>query len=198
VAGLCLVLAAGRAAAEPQGRDLYQQGLALYQAEKFPEAAEVFVRAYDLLRKPIILFNAAQANRKAGKFGEARRLYEQFLREASPADRESVGADAGRFITEIDEHFAEQRRLAEKGDAEEAAALAPPAARPVAVAPVARPTVRAPAPAKRTPVYKSWWLWTLVGVAAGAVAIGVGVGTTTNNDPATALGTRPLRFSLQF
>src|SRR3954469_23353824 len=115
--GLGLLLQLGRAAAEPQGKDLYQQGLALYQAEKFPEAADAFVRAYAQLEKPIILFNAAQAYRKAGNFAEARRLYAQFLREAQPADRASAGLDAERYIKEIEANFEQERRLVEKAAA---------------------------------------------------------------------------------
>jgi tetratricopeptide (TPR) repeat protein len=34
-----------------------------------------------------------------------------------------------------------------------------------------------PPPLDRTPLYKKWWLWTIVGVAvAGGVALGVGLG----------------------
>jgi tetratricopeptide (TPR) repeat protein len=193
-----LLLVAGGAHAEPTGKEQYALGLSLYQAERFPEAAEAFVRAYDLLHKPIILFNAAQANRKAGKFVEALRQYRQFLHDAEPADRASVGADAEQYKKEIEDHLAQERHLAEKADQEEAATMTPATPKPAAKpAPAAAPlAVTASAPEKKTPVYKAWWLWTVVGVAAAAIAVGVGVGVAQpgNQDPSTALGTRPLKF----
>ncbi len=32
--------------------------------------------------------------------------------------------------------------------------------------------------AQKRPVYKKWWLWTVVGVVAAGAAVGIGVGVT--------------------
>lgn len=41
------------------------------------------------------------------------------------------------------------------------------------------PPVSAPA----APVYKKWWLWTAIGLAAAGTAVGLGVGLTQNSSP---------------
>jgi hypothetical protein len=44
-------------------------------------------------------------------------------------------------------------------------------------------TVEAPRPQATTPVYKKWWLWTVVGVAVVGAAVGIGVGVTESKGP---------------
>jgi hypothetical protein len=66
---------------------------------------------------------------------------------------------------------------------------APPPEEAVKVTPAATPP---PAPAEGQPVYKKWWLWTIVGgVAVVAVGVGVGVayGSQTTSPPPSHFGT---------
>jgi tetratricopeptide (TPR) repeat protein len=42
--------------------------------------------------------------------------------------------------------------------------------------------VRVEVEKKSTPVYKKWWLWTIVGVAAVGLGVGLGVGLTAGDD----------------
>jgi tetratricopeptide (TPR) repeat protein len=42
--------------------------------------------------------------------------------------------------------------------------------------------VRVEVERKSTPVYKKWWLWTIVGVAAVGLGVGLGVGLTAQDD----------------
>ena len=51
-----------------------------------------------------------------------------------------------------------------------------------ATAPPAAATVSATAPPKKTPVYKKWWLWTIVGAVAVGAGVGLGVGLTTQTN----------------
>lgn len=45
-------------------------------------------------------------------------------------------------------------------------------------------------PSERTPVYKKWWLWTIVGgVVVVGVGVGLGIGLTQSSAPSTHLGT---------
>jgi hypothetical protein len=57
-------------------------------------------------------------------------------------------------------------------------------------APVVAPAPTAPPPpthAERpTPVYKKWWLWTIVGVVVAGAAVGLGVGLGLPPEHATA------------
>ncbi|HZS42558.1 MAG TPA: hypothetical protein VFF06_37265, partial [Polyangia bacterium] len=52
-------------------------------------------------------------------------------------------------------------------------------------APAPAVLVRAPAPPPRArPIYRRWWLWTIVGgVAAASLAVGLGVGLGTSSSP---------------
>jgi tetratricopeptide (TPR) repeat protein len=46
------------------------------------------------------------------------------------------------------------------------------------------------APKERTPVYKKWWLWTIVGgVVVVGVGVGLGIGLSGSSAPSTHLGT---------
>jgi hypothetical protein len=82
-----------------------------------------------------------------------------------------------------------EKELGDEDDAKHAAAPPPQGEAPPPVvltpppatssAPAAPLATAAPARAERTPVYKKWWLWTIVGgVVAGGVAAGVAVALT--------------------
>ena len=49
-----------------------------------------------------------------------------------------------------------------------------------------RVTQPCPIPAQ-TPVYKKWWLWTIVGVVIAGGAVGLGVGLTQRQTPMTPI-----------
>ena len=50
-----------------------------FKAGKHEEAAELFLEAYALSRKPALLYNAARAFEEAGKLSEAKAAFEQYL-----------------------------------------------------------------------------------------------------------------------
>ncbi len=69
----------------------------------------------------------------------------------------------------------------------------PPPVKMVAAAPITQD----PAPAKSTPVYKKWWLWTIVGVAVAGAGAGIGAAYAMPKDaavPATDAVTFPVSF----
>ena len=69
-----LVFFLGSASATAQDfKTHYDLALALYQAQKFEESIPEFKAAYQLSPKPALLFNLAQAYRKAGHPREALR-----------------------------------------------------------------------------------------------------------------------------
>src|SRR5262249_18699687 len=69
-----------------------------------------------------------------------------------------------------------EQNIAAKGSAPKAPVERPPSAPPA-------PQVQVSAPLQPTPVYKKWWLWTVVGVVPVGVAVGVGVGVGTESSP---------------
>jgi hypothetical protein len=63
---------------------------------------------------------------------------------------------------------------------------------PVSLAP-SQPNPPVTAAAPSTPVYKTWWLWTIVVVAAGGIAAGTYFGVTASH-PAASAGTLQVAF----
>jgi hypothetical protein len=51
-----------------------------------------------------------------------------------------------------------------------------------------------PARDAHTPVYKKWWLWTIVGVAAVGAGVGLGVGLGMSHSPNSHFGTTTVSF----
>lgn len=193
-----LVFLLGSATAYAQDfKTHYDLALALYQAQKFEESIPEFQAAYKLSPKPALLFNLAQAYRKAGHPREAIEHYDQYLSSTPQLDvemRHKVDgylAEARNTLASLELEM--KRRLAEEKAAREREAEAnppPPAAAPTAAPPPAAVLVaQSPAPLVKdapapTPIYKRWWLWTAIGgaVAAGVI-VGVAVGTQHGSTP---------------
>jgi hypothetical protein len=180
---LCLV-AAPLHADEPdrdvRARGLYEHARDAFEHGRYDEAFRGFKEAYLISQRPELLFNMASALERAERPAEAAESLRAFLR-VRPED-----PDRPR----IEEHV---RALEEKQrliDAERRPATAPPSTETKVAA-------TAPAAPKSTPVYKRWWLWTVVGLVAAGAAVGVGVGVTrasTTSFPAAAPTDGTFRF----
>ena len=70
------------AAVADRSDTLLDRGLRLYAEQNYAEAARAFEQAYSAEPQPSVLFAQAQALRLAGACGEAKPLYEAFLRDA--------------------------------------------------------------------------------------------------------------------
>jgi hypothetical protein len=192
---LCISLFAASFAVADARHDEYSRGVELFAADRYPEAIVEFKKAYERKPRAMILFNIAQAYRKDGHFEDALVYYRRFLGEASPTEKAPVAEEAGRYVREIEENLALQRKLSAQATpvVQQPPAQPPP---PEPVAPPAQPVVQKPVvvldtppPAKSTPVYKRWYLWTPIAVAAVGIAVGIGVGVT-QHYPSTDLGIR--------
>lgn len=193
----------------------YDLALALYQAQKFEEAIPEFKAAYEIDPKPGLLFNIAQAYRKAGHPRDAIQYYDRYLSVEPRLDtdtRRKVDgylAEARNTLAALELEM--KRRLAEEKAAREQEPP-PPAPQPEPVQPQ---PVLAQQPATppglvhvesnktATPLYQRWWLWTIVGgVVAAGVVTGVVVGTQsgTGDMPTTwpAVPTGVPRATIQF
>jgi len=167
IALVALLLACGAARAEsPVEREAKQHFLAgqkHFDSARWGEALVEFDQSYRLSGYPALVYKIALCQDQLGQSADALASYEKYLRDDPKSERR-----AG-----IEDRIAKIRIL-----------LAPPEkpAPPSSVTPpVEHAATAAPAPEHRpaTPVYKRWWLWTVVGaVAAGGVAIGLGVGLT--------------------
>ena len=166
----------------------YESGLAHFNLQEYKQSIEDFEAAYRLKPDPVFLYNLAQAHRLSENAERALYFYRAYLRSSTnPPNRHEV---EGRIET-LEKLLAEKQQLAKPPDhtlppydgktpqptPEPAPIVGPtPTSAPVVVQPVRHAD-------SRTPVYKKWWLWTIVGVAVVGAAVGVGLGVELSAKP---------------
>jgi tetratricopeptide (TPR) repeat protein len=160
----------------------YDLAMALYQAQKFEEAIPEFKAAYEIDRKPGLLFNIAQSYRKAGRPRDAIQYYDQYLSSDPRLDTDTRRKVDG-YLAEARNTLASLELELKRRLAEEKAARAvepPPTLQPDPTPPPPPPAPPPPPQEKSIPVYKRPWLWAVVGgVVVAGVIVGVVVGTST-------------------
>ena len=154
---------------------LFEQASGAFALGKFADAAQLYERAFELKPDSALLFNAAQAHRFAGNRTRALFLYRNYVRVYGLRGAPAVD-DAREQILRLEKSIEDEQAAA--------AAAAPPkpvepttARTPTAAAPTLTATPVEPRPA-RAPLYKKWWLWTIVGGVAAGGAVGLAVGLT--------------------
>lgn len=148
------------APSEPQGFEAnIESATRCYRAGDFARAIAAWSEAYQQQPAPRILYNLGRSHHRAGHDLEALVMYERYL-QAEPASVRRAEVEA----------YTSELRARLRG-----ARLALPL-------PTEEPSPQAQA--QRTPLYKRWWLWTVVGgvVAAGAVT-GAVLGTRAATTP---------------
>ena len=112
-------------------RTRYERAVALYNSSQYDKAIEEFQAVYEMKPAPILLFNLAQAHRKAGHKAQALDLYDRFLRENPPLDPKAkppeveqynkLKSETELYIKELKTSL-EADKLAEKEAADKVAA----------------------------------------------------------------------------
>lgn len=197
---LATVVALGAAPASAdeeraRAREHFAMGRKLYTLGEYKRAREEFKAAYLALPDPALLYNLGQCARLLGEPEEAIRNYRNFLRaDGKTPNRDEVEG----FISGAEQEIA--RRNAPPTD------LRPPSRPPPERPPEVEPPTVAPPPvevhAEETPaarpVWRRWWLWTvIVGVLVAGAAVAVAVVLTQPTDPPqpqTSAGTMAVRF----
>jgi hypothetical protein len=178
--GVALLILVGlpamvRAEDRQRARELYRQGTQHYDVGDYKLALDSFKEAYHQFESPEILFNIAQCHRQLGEDVQAVREYRMYLLKASEAQNRS---EVQALIAKLEKAIAEAQ--ANKSAPPLPTVEPRPPLQQEASAP---PSAPAPAPVvvvepKATPVYKKWWLWTIVGVVVvGGVVTGAVVAT---------------------
>jgi hypothetical protein len=143
--------------AHPACKLLNDQARQQSGAGQFDEALRSYRLAYEVTPDPRLLYSIGRVLHKQGHFAEAVPYYHQFL--ATPFTKPTDQAQkvpAQEFLRQCE---------ADQPPTE-------PTKPPLVTTPDPPPP---PVEAKRVPLYKRWWLWTIVGGTA-AVALGVGLG----------------------
>ncbi len=178
-------------------REVLDSATRHFQNSEYDQAIAEFQLAYTKRQLPTLLFNIAQAHRKAGHFSEALALYERFLKDdpkSALLPEAEAHAAAMRARLDAERASAEREaaeRLAKKRTEEaEAMAIAREAERKKA-----DEALLLAAKTKEPPVYKKAWFWGIIGgvVAASAITAGVVIGIKLR-EPASDLGVRVVDF----
>lgn len=150
----------------------YRRWTQHYNLNELPQALEAFKEAYRHFEEPSILFNIGQCQRRLGRNEEAIQSFRAYLRENKTApNREEVEGLVDKLTEQVKAEQAQKAEAAEKERRAKADAEAAERERQRTLE--AQQASLAKAPAAPTPVYKKWWLWTIVG---GVVVVGLGVG----------------------
>jgi len=190
-------VAAPATTAEPKTpKEFINRATQRFSAGDYAGAIDDYRAAYQLRQLPTLIFNIAQAHRKAGQWQEALANYERFLKEdAKSALAPEAEAHAAAMRAKIEaeksslEREAAARLAQQRVEEAEALAKAREEERRKAEAALLLATT-----AKKEPLYKRPWLWIVVGgVAAAAIGVGVGVGLYLR-EPGSDLGVRPVEF----
>jgi tetratricopeptide (TPR) repeat protein len=172
-----------------------------FTAGEYDKAVDDYRAAYQMKQLPTLLFNIAQAQRKAGKYQEALTTYERFLKDdpKSPlAPEAEAQATAMRARIEAEKATAEretaERMAKQRVDEAEALAKAREEERRKAEAALLLATT------KEKPVYKRPWfagVMVVTGiVVVGGIVVGAlfGAGVIGPKDPSSDLGVRTIQF----
>jgi tetratricopeptide (TPR) repeat protein len=181
-----------------EAKAVFSRAEKAYGVGRFEEALADFERAYALLPLPGFLFNLGQCHRNLGNWEQAGRFYQEYLdRQPRAANADKVRA----LLAQMKQKVAEQQEARARAAAAGAATDSPPRAAtasavtpslaaanpspplPASATPTVSPQV-APAAAlsasslpaagrPATPLYRRWWLWTVVGVVAVGASAGI-------------------------
>jgi len=175
--GMATAAPAARKADKDLARAAFLRGTKHYNLNEYKEALDSFKDAYRAYEEPSFLFNIAQCQRQLGMRADAIRSYRAYLREGSNIrnreDVEQIIAGLERSVRDEETTRARppQGTLGPDG--------APGRVNPDAPSGTTTPaTLMVTAQPAHTPVYKKWWLWTIVGVAAVGLGVGLGLGLT--------------------
>jgi tetratricopeptide (TPR) repeat protein len=166
-------------AALEKARELARRAGIHYSLGKFNDAASEYEQVYELHPEASLLYNIGQCHRLGGDLDKALFFYRSYLRNEPRAKN---AAEVQERIAELERVVAEKAKAQTKppNSAEpldKGEHVQPP---PVGETPPPageNPPVEAKkqpveTPREGTPIYKKWWLWTIV---AAVVVVGVAV-----------------------
>ena len=171
---------------------LFQQAQEQSGMGHLGEAAKLYKTAYDVSADSVLLFNIARVLHKQGQSKEAANYYRQYL--SSPIDDAEQKGKAQEFLDQllrtedapplnpsVPDSAAALRQAANLGQnppGHSGGTTAGP--NPLPLSPGTG--LRTDSGTASAPIYKKWWLWTLVGSAVAAGVVGLGVGFASRPD----------------
>jgi tetratricopeptide (TPR) repeat protein len=166
-----------------RARQLFREGVTLYNLGRFADAVDRYARAYKILPLPGYLFALGQSHHKLAHYKKAIHFYQMYLRDNPGTPKTKA---IRQLIGECRTKHAAVLRRARGG-------LAPG----TTLGGASGATPGGPQPAPR-PLYKRWWFWTAVGVGVAVLVGGLAGGLARPEHkgltvPPSDLGTRDWR-----
>jgi tetratricopeptide (TPR) repeat protein len=188
--------------AEREAREHYTSGQKLFDQARYADALAEFQQSYALSKYPALIYKMALCQDQLGRSAEALESYESYLK-ADPQTSRRAGVE--ERIAKLRETLHPSAPWPPGAAAKEPASSEQPSPSSATSSRPQQPStssssaeVSRPA-GKSTPVYKKWWLWTIVGVVAVGAAVGIGVGVTASqqssfNPTLPPIGPAALKF----
>lgn len=151
---------------DQRARAHFTVGRAMYEAGRFTEAANEFQQAYDLSRRPQLLYNLYIAYRDSSQLVRARDALRAYLAEVAEIPNRLHLVSR---LEALEAQIAEEERARAAAEAELAEAE-----RAAAEAEAARRIAEAQAAQLRH--VRPWWPWAIFGAGLAAAAVGVPLG----------------------
>jgi tetratricopeptide (TPR) repeat protein len=149
-------------------RQHYEKGTALYDLQRYSEAAAEYEAAFEAKNDPALLFNIGQSYRFANEYAKSIRSFKAFLRRLPDAPgRAQVEAWVADMQRSLDAHASNETRPIV------------PTPVPLTSTPAPAPAVIAPTQSQELPARKGGRAktiagFTVAGVGVAALAVGVG------------------------
>jgi tetratricopeptide (TPR) repeat protein len=198
---ICVLALAAGAAADPtpdsaaDAKRLYQEGNTHFNLGEYDKAAENFKEAYRLSKKPLLLYNVAQAYRLGHEPDKALTFYKNFLNSMPDAENR---AEVEQYIKDLEALVASQDATAKKPPTgtvapDEHVKIPPPDKAVTGPSGPSGPSVPEERHDQGRPIYKKWWFWAGIGaVAVGATVAVVAASGGGKSAPTGSLGTTPI------
>ena len=176
VVALLLCVGGVGQAQEASARDHFVSGKKHFDLAEYPQALQEFKDGYRAKEDPVFLFNIAQCYLAMNESKDALRYYRLYLNRSPNAENRQ----------EVEAKIATLQKAIAEGPKAPVTATSTTAQAPSNPAPAAAVTASVEVPAQSKtdasrPVYKKWWLWTIVGVVAVGAGVGLGVGLGTKS-----------------
>lgn len=158
------------------------------QSGHFDDAQQLYDSAYRRRPDPKLLYNLARILHKAGRPAQAIPYYRRYL-DAGAEGNESQRSKAAHYLEEA------MGQVQQAGPAPPVPVLPLTGNAPTGIQASSLPPQ--PPPTRETertgtPLYRKWWLWTVVGVTAAGIAVGAGLGVAARRPDLTgAVDARP-------
>jgi tetratricopeptide (TPR) repeat protein len=168
-----------------EAKEAYQRATKYYNLSDFQHALDSFKEAYLDYPDPSFLYNIGQCQRQLGQAKDAVLSYKAYLRERPTSP---LANDLTTQIATLEQQIQADDDAARAKHEREAEAQ-----KAVDTTPAITQVVAAPPP---KPLYKKWWLWTIVGgtVVAVGLGVGLGVGLRSTSYPSASLSDGKVHF----